>query len=63
MSIPTARSIRLLDSLNKNTAKPFTIKLYPQAGHGLKNVTTGKFEDYVPFVMDWLEKNMERKKG
>jgi uncharacterized protein len=56
-SIPTARSIQLLDSLNHGSEKPYTIKLYPQASHGLLNKVTGQFENYIPFMFDWLKKN------
>jgi dipeptidyl aminopeptidase/acylaminoacyl peptidase len=55
-SIPTARSIRLLESLSKETKSLNTIKLYPNAGHGLRNVETGQIEDFAPFIMSWLEK-------
>jgi dipeptidyl aminopeptidase/acylaminoacyl peptidase len=59
--VPTARSIRLVDSLNKSSIKSNSIKLYPNAGHGLRNMKTGLTEYYVPFMLDWLEKNMMRK--
>jgi uncharacterized protein len=61
MSIPTARSIQLLDSLNKISKRPYTIKLYRQASHGLINMETGLYEDYIPLIMDWLEKNRKMK--
>ncbi len=60
-SIPTAKSMQILDSLNKISSKPYTIKLYPQAGHGLKNMETGLFEDYVSLMMEWLGKNIKKK--
>jgi dipeptidyl aminopeptidase/acylaminoacyl peptidase len=60
-SVPSERSIQLLDSLNKSPGRPYTIKLYPYAGHGLKNMQTGLYEDYLPLLMDWLGKNMYRK--
>lgn len=55
-SIPTALSIRLLECLNKETKSRNTIKLYPNAGHGLRNVETGQIEDFTPFIVSWLEK-------
>jgi dienelactone hydrolase len=57
MSIPTAKSIRLFESLNAVVKPRQTIKLYANAGHGLRNAETGTFENYVPFMMDWLEMN------
>lgn len=60
VSIPTKRSIHLLDSLNAISKKPITIKLYPNAGHGLIIKETGKFEDYQPVIMNWLDKNVKK---
>jgi uncharacterized protein len=60
-SIPAKKSIQILDSVNKLSKKPYTIKLYQKAGHGLKNNETGLYEDYIPLMMEWLEKNMKKK--
>lgn len=59
-SIPTERSIQILDSFDKASKDKHTIKLYPEAGHGLVNNKTGKPEDFIPYLLDWLEKNMKR---
>lgn len=56
-SIPTSTSIQILDSLNRTSEKRHTIKLYPQANHGLLNATTGQFENYAPFMFEWLKAN------
>lgn len=59
-SIPTPRSIRILESLSKENKSLNTIKLYPNAGHGLRNIETGQVENFVPFILDWLEKNLAK---
>ena len=60
-SVPTATSIQLLNSLTPSVKRRNTIKLYPQVGHGLRNPDTGTFENYEPYMFDWLETNVARK--
>ncbi|MFN8336996.1 MAG: dienelactone hydrolase family protein [Cyclobacteriaceae bacterium] len=56
-SIPTPRSVQLLESINKTNGNLCEIKIYPEAGHGLINKNTGQLEDFIPYVLDWLSKN------
>ena len=63
MSIPTGRLIQLLDALPQNSLRLNTVKLYLRAGHGLRNIRTGQFEDYAQFIFEWLEKNLEHGKN
>lgn len=58
-SIPTQRSVQLLESVNEVTGNKCEIKIYPQAGHGLYIASTGQTEDFMPYVMDWLNKKMK----
>lgn len=53
-SIPTPRSVQLLESINRTSGNTCEIKIYPEAGHGLYNATTGQTEDFVPYVLNWL---------
>lgn len=55
-SIPTGRSVQLLDSINKVLQKSFTTKVYADAGHDLVNRQTGQ-RDFLSFLIDWLDKN------
>jgi dipeptidyl aminopeptidase/acylaminoacyl peptidase len=56
-SIPTSRSVQLLESINRVSGNTCEIKIYPEAGHGLYNATTGQTEDFVPYVLNWLQQN------
>ena len=58
-SIPTPRSVQLLGSVNEINGNTCEIKIYPEAGHGLYNATTGQTEDFVPYVLNWLSQKVK----
>lgn len=60
VSVPTQSCLHLLDSLDKKNPRPNTIKVYPKAGHGLINPTTGLAEDYLPFVLEWMDQHIKK---
>lgn len=53
VSIPVKRSIHLFDSIKQSKQTLLDIKLYPDADHGLYN--TGKREDYVSYIVQWIK--------
>lgn len=57
-SLPTNKSIKNLKLLSYQQKKLFTIKYYPDAGHGLINYRTGKKEAFGKDIADWLRINM-----
>lgn len=54
VSIPIKRTLELLDSIKTNNGIPIEIKLYPNADHGIFNITTRKLEDYLAPMFEWL---------
>jgi dipeptidyl aminopeptidase/acylaminoacyl peptidase len=58
-SIPTPRSVELLESINRTSGNLCEIKVYPDAGHGLYNAATGQTEDFVPKVLNWLSQKVK----
>lgn len=54
VSIPIKRTLDLLDSVRSDHKLPIEIKLYPNANHGIFNANTGKFENYIPPMIEWL---------
>lgn len=54
-SMPTGRSVQLLESVNQKTNNSCEIKVYQLAGHGLIDEHTGAVENYIPVVLNWLK--------
>lgn len=53
--MPAQRSVQLLESINRISGNTCEIKIYPESGHGLYNATTRQIEDFVPYVLNWLQ--------
>lgn len=56
VSIPVKKCIDRLDSVKKASRLPVDVRIYPQADHGIYNISTGMMEDYIPVIIDWLKK-------
>lgn len=57
-SIPTKESIEILNQIIGDEKKPFDIKFYPDANHGLIN-STGNREQYLDFISEWLQNKIK----
>lgn len=56
VSIPVKLSIHLVDSIRTLHHLPLDMKIYPDADHGLFNISQQKREDYVKFIIEWILK-------
>lgn len=55
VSIPVKECIARLESIKKNSKIPVTMKIFPDADHGIRNTTTKKPEEFIPVIIDWLK--------
>jgi dienelactone hydrolase len=55
VSIPVRKCIARLDSIKVASKLPVTMKIYPNADHGIFDQNTRKQEDYVPVIVQWLK--------
>ncbi len=53
-SIPTRESVAILEHLVTDEGKRFTMRLYPDANHGLINLVSGHSEPYLDEIIAWL---------
>lgn len=57
-SIPSKESIEILNEIIAEDNKPFEIKFYPDANHGLINAN-GNREPYLNFINTWLKNKIK----
>lgn len=53
-SVPTASSVANLKLLERNHPGLFTIRVYPNCDHGIRDADTGRQIDIGPEVLEWL---------
>jgi uncharacterized protein len=56
VSIPVKECLRRLEAAKAANSLPVEIKLFPAGDHGLFNSEKQRPEDYMNFVIEWLEK-------
>ncbi|OGU37075.1 MAG: hypothetical protein A2068_03330 [Ignavibacteria bacterium GWB2_35_6b] len=57
-SIPSKESIEILNKIIVEENKPFEIKFYPDANHGLIN-SNGNREPYLDYINTWLQSKIQ----
>lgn len=56
-SIPSAKTIEILESIKEENKLRLTIKPFEEADHSLRNTKTGQWEDLFGCVFSWLTDN------
>jgi uncharacterized protein len=59
LSQPTSRSVAVLEHLRRTRAKRFTIRVFPQAGHGLLDVPPSD-RRALPTLVRWVREQVRR---
>lgn len=54
LSIPTPLTVSNLEMLIETYEKDFTIQLYPNAGHSMRDADTGRFVNFMEPAIDWI---------
>ncbi len=52
--IPARESAQIVRDIAEAFGRPFTVIVYPNAGHGLRDVDSGDRLDYWPDLLPWL---------
>ena len=56
-SIPSARTIKIIQQIGKEYKKDFEVKEYPYGDHGLRNTITGQWEELFQDLIPWIKKH------
>ncbi|HZY81511.1 MAG TPA: alpha/beta fold hydrolase [Cyclobacteriaceae bacterium] len=59
VSIPVNECIARLEYTKNNFRLPIEVRIYPDADHGIYNESRNQREDYIPFVVEWLNQHIQ----
>jgi dienelactone hydrolase len=61
VSIPVKKCVARLDSAKTAARIPSDIRIYPDADHGIYNRSKNRWEDFVTFTIEWLNRVIARR--